>query len=85
MQVGWADCPLIESDPEKVHGVPVFKGTRLPAETITDNVQAFLDEGLSLDQAIAETLKSFPTVPNGADGIRALLSYWPAYERLTVL
>jgi uncharacterized protein (DUF433 family) len=76
----WKNCPLVELDPEKVNGEPVFKGTRLPAQTIADNIDAYLDEGLSLDQAIAETLDSFPTVPNGSDGIRALLAYRASHD-----
>jgi len=76
----WRECPQIFSDPEVVHGAPVFKGTRLPAQTIADNIDGYLDEGLSLDEAIAETLDNFPTVPNGADGIRALLRYRAARE-----
>jgi len=32
-------------------------------------------EGLSLDEAIAETLECFPSTPGGADGIRAVLAY----------
>ena len=77
----WRDCPLISSDPEVVHGASVFRGTRLPAQTIADNVDAYLDDGLSLDEAIAETLDNFPTVPNGVDGIRALLRYRAAREQ----
>ncbi len=76
----WNDCPWIHSDPEIVHGEPVFKGTRLPASTIVDNIDAYMDEGLSLEEAIAETLESFPTVPNGADGIRAVLAHRDAHE-----
>lgn len=77
----WRDCPLISSDPEVVHGASVFRGTRLPAQTIADNVDAYLGDGLSLDEAIAETLDNFPTVPDGADGIRALLRYRAAREQ----
>jgi len=76
----WQDCPLIHSDPEIVHGEPVFVGTRLPASAILDNMDGYLDDGLSLDEAIAETLESFPSVPNGSDGIRALLAYRDARE-----
>jgi len=76
----WKDCPLIHSDPEIVHGEPVFKGTRLPAWTIVDNIDAYMDAGRSLEEAIAETLENFPTVPNGADGIRAVLAYLDAHE-----
>ena len=77
----WLGCPLIESDSERVSGAPVFKNTRLPVETITDNVDAYVDSGLPLDRAIAETLDSFPTTPGGADGIRAILEYRAARER----
>ena len=76
----WNNCPLVELDPEKVNGESVFKGTRLPAQTITDNIDAYLDEGLSLDEAITETLDSFPTVPNGSDRIRALLAYRASHD-----
>ena len=77
----WLGCSLIEIDPERVSGAPVFKNTRLPVETITDNVDAYKDAGLPLDRAIAETLDSFPSTPGGADGIRAVLEYRAAHER----
>ena len=71
----WKDCALVVSDQEIMHGEPVFKGTRLTADTVVDNVDAYLDEGLALDEAINETLENFPTVPGGASGIRGILSY----------
>jgi uncharacterized protein (DUF433 family) len=77
----WTDCPMIHSDPEIVHGEPVFVGTRLPAAAIVDSMDGYLEDGLSLDQAIAETLESFPTVPNGPAGIRALLDYCATHAR----
>ena len=77
----WLGCSLIEIDPERVSGAPVFKNTRLPVETITDNVDAYMDAGLPLDRAITETLDSFPSTPGGADGIRAVLEYRAAHER----
>ena len=76
----WQDCPPIYINPEIVHGEPVFIGTRLPALAIMDNMDSYLEEGVSMDQAIAETLDNFPTVPNGAEGIRALLAYRDAHE-----
>ena len=77
----WLDCPLISSDPEIVHGEPVFKGTRLPVETITDNVDAYMElQGQSLDQAIASTLESFPDAPGGAEAIRTVLAYRDIHE-----
>jgi hypothetical protein len=66
-----------------VSGAVVFKGRRLPVETIVENVDGFMKiQGLSQDQAIVKTLQSFPTVPGGADGIRAVLAYREAHEHL---
>jgi uncharacterized protein (DUF433 family) len=45
---------VINIDPEILGGTPVFKGTRVPIETLFDH----LEEGISLD----EFLKDFPTV-----------------------
>jgi uncharacterized protein (DUF433 family) len=36
-QVDWSKCPLVESVPGKVSGVPILKGTRMPVQTIVDN------------------------------------------------
>lgn len=79
----WKDCELVHSDPEIVSGAPVLKGTRLPADTLTDNVEAYVElQGLTEDQAIAETLASFPSTPGGADTIRKLLAYQEAHLQL---
>jgi uncharacterized protein (DUF433 family) len=45
---------LITIDPEILGGQPVFKGTRVPLETLFDHLEA----GVSLDQF----LDDFPTV-----------------------
>ena len=82
----WLGCDLLEALPGKVSGAVVFKNTRLPVETITGNVDAFMEvDGLSVEQAIAETLECFPSTPNGSDGIRAVLAYRAAHEHRTVL
>ena len=80
----WSECDLIESVPGKVSGAPVFKGTRLPADTVVDNVDAYMWDGLSLDEAIAETLESFPGVPGGVAGVLAVLAYRDAHDPLPV-
>ena len=36
----WTDCPLVEVIPGKVSGVPLLKGTRLPADTVLSNYKA---------------------------------------------
>lgn len=45
---------LISIDPELLSGQPVFKGTRVPVESLFDH----LESGLSLD----EFLEDFPSV-----------------------
>lgn len=44
---------LIEVDPEKLGGIPVFRGTRVPIQTLFDYLE---DEGLEV------FLDDFPTV-----------------------
>ena len=54
----------------------MFKSSRLPVDAVVENVDTCMEiEGLSLDEAIAETLECFPSTPGGADGIRAVLAY----------
>ena len=45
---------LITRDPEVMHGTPVFRGTRVPVQTLFD----YLENGDSLD----DFLEGFPTV-----------------------
>jgi uncharacterized protein (DUF433 family) len=45
----------ITRDPETMHGVPVFRGTRVPVQTLFD----YLEGGDTLE----EFLSGFPTVP----------------------
>ncbi len=62
--VDWTDCPLVEVVPGKVSGVPLLKGTRLPADTILENY-----EGGSPVEEISE---NFDTPE---ETIREILSY----------
>ena len=41
---------LITIDPETLGGQPVFKGTRVPVESLFDH----LEEGISLDEFLAD-------------------------------
>jgi uncharacterized protein (DUF433 family) len=45
---------IVEVDPEKMSGVPVFKGTRVPIQNLFD----YLENGETLD----EFLVGFPSV-----------------------
>lgn len=47
----------IAQDPEVMHGVPVFRGTRVPVQTLFE----YLEGGETLD----DFLIGFPTVPRG--------------------
>jgi uncharacterized protein (DUF433 family) len=79
--VDWSECNLIESVSGKVSGAPVFRNTRLPVESITANVDAFMEiDGMTEDEAVAETLACYPQTPGGADSIRAILAYRAAHE-----
>ena len=57
--IDWSSCPAVESDPARMSGAWVFKGTRVPIaalfENLEDNasVQQFIEwfPGVSLDQA----------------------------------
>ena len=46
--------PVISRDPEIMGGTPVFRGTRVPVQTLLD----YLEAGNSID----EFLEGFPTV-----------------------
>ena len=41
---GWAGCIAVERDPQRVSGVWVFRGTRIPVTALFGN----LEEGVSL-------------------------------------
>jgi uncharacterized protein (DUF433 family) len=36
----WSQCPAVESIPGKVSGAWVFKGTRMPVQTVFANIEA---------------------------------------------
>ena len=41
-QVDWSQCPAVESIPGKVSGAWVLKNTRMPVQTIFENLEAGL-------------------------------------------
>jgi uncharacterized protein (DUF433 family) len=42
----WSQCPAVESVPGKLSGAWVFKGTRMPVQTVFENLEA----GLSVEE-----------------------------------
>ena len=51
----------IAADPETMHGVPVFRGTRVPVQALFE----YLEGGDSLE----DFLLGFPTVPRPLAGV----------------
>ena len=39
-QLDWSQCPAVESVPGRVGGAWVLKGTRMPVQTIFENLEA---------------------------------------------
>ena len=60
----WSQCPAVESVPGKVSGAWVFKGTRMPVQTVFENLEA----GMSVDQ-ITEVFDVTP------EEVRAVLRF----------
>ncbi len=46
MSLDWSQCPAVESIPGKVSGAWVLRGTRMPVETVFENLEA----GLSVQE-----------------------------------
>ncbi|AXC13440.1 hypothetical protein ACPOL_4163 [Acidisarcina polymorpha] len=36
-EIDWSDCPIVETNPEKMGGVPTLRAWRLSADSIVDN------------------------------------------------
>ena len=62
--IDWAQCPVLESDPEKVSGAWVFRGTRVPVSAILKNLK-----NLSVNEVVEE----YPSVT--PEQIRAVLDF----------
>ena len=70
----WSSCPVVSVDPQIVHGEPVFVGSRVSVTDTLDSYYAYLDEGLSDDEAVEILLESFPTIPS-AEALRGALAF----------
>jgi len=60
----WSQCPAVESIPGKVSGAWVFRGTRMPVQTVFENLEA----GMSL----REITEVFDVTP---EEVRAVLDF----------
>lgn len=66
----WSDCPLVETNPRKVSGAPILKGTRVQADAIVENY-----EGGSSVEEIAENFAISQTT------IRKLLRFASSQQK----
>lgn len=60
----WSECPAVESVPGKVSGAWVFRGTRMPVQTVFENLEA----GMS----VAQITEVFDVTP---EEVRAVLHF----------
>jgi uncharacterized protein (DUF433 family) len=67
--IDWSQCPDVESVPDRCHGAPVVKGTRVMVQGILDNA----DEGCSAEE-IATEIFELPV-----DVVRRILRF--AYQK----
>ncbi len=55
--VDWSECPIVETNPRKVSGAAILKGTRVQADSIIENYEGGSPvEEISENFAISETL-----------------------------
>lgn len=52
--MNWVDCPAVERDPQRLNGIWVFRGSRVPVAALFENLR----DGVSL----AEFVEIFPGV-----------------------
>jgi uncharacterized protein (DUF433 family) len=67
--IDWSECSIVQTDPEKMGGVPTVRGWRLAADSIVENH----DYDLS-DQEIADTYE----IP--IEDVRTILAYAAEYR-----
>jgi uncharacterized protein (DUF433 family) len=63
--IDWSSCPAVERDPDRVSGAWLFRGTRVPATALFQN----LEDGVQL----AEFVQLFPGVT--LEQVRAVLEH----------
>jgi uncharacterized protein (DUF433 family) len=62
--IDWSGCPIVQTNPEKMGGVPTVRAWRLAADSIVENYE----DGVT-EQEIAEMFE----VP--IDDVRTILAY----------
>jgi uncharacterized protein (DUF433 family) len=67
--IDWSDCPIVETDPEKMGGVPTVRDWRLSADSIVEDHDYQVP-----DEEIAEMYE----VP--LEDVRTILAYAEQYR-----
>jgi uncharacterized protein (DUF433 family) len=63
--IDWSTCPAVERDPERVGGVWVFRGTRVPIAALFENLEDVAQ--------VADFVAWFPGVTR--DQVRGVLEH----------
>jgi hypothetical protein len=66
MTLDWSQCPGVESDPEKMSGAWVFRGTRFPISTIFEN----LEQGATIRRYLGMVSGAQPPANSRSRGLR---------------
>jgi uncharacterized protein (DUF433 family) len=65
----WSGCDIVETVPGKVSGVPILKGTRVPADAVVENYES--------GESVEEISFNFDLQP---DDVRKVLTYASARQ-----
>ena len=76
--MNWSTYEDIWIDPKRMSGAPCLKGTRVTPETILDNFDGALEDGLNTEEAALFVQSNFPTVT--LKQVQALIAYREAHE-----
>lgn len=71
--IDWSTCEAVEQNPKRVSGAWVFRGTRVPASALFEN----LEDGIG----IAQFIEWFPGVT--AEQVKQVLEHVAQSTRLT--
>lgn len=64
-EMDWTNCPLTETIPGKQGGVPLVKGTRIPADQVVEEFE--------LGSPVEEIAENYPSITR--DQIKTLIAY----------
>jgi uncharacterized protein (DUF433 family) len=79
----WTECKIVDQQEGLMSGRPVIRGSRLRVEEdILDNLDSYVEDGMTTDEAISALVDDFPTVENygGAGTLRDLIAFRAAHE-----